>query len=546
MKYKKIAVSLFILGILVIGGILILRQYGRQEIMTFHAVGEHMSVAFPSSNQPYGTGHDYANVLQPEEYANQDEFKKHESNAVKQVQNEPISTFSLDVDTASYSFMRSSLAQNRLPRIDSVRTEEFINYFPYHYLQPTSSEKPFTTTLSVFPSPWFKSHKIMHIGIKGYAIKQGELPRANLVFLMDTSGSMASSNRLPLAQQSLSMLVDVLAPNDTIAIVTYSGHSQIALEPTPIRQKAKILHVINGLRASGSTSGAEGLKTAYELAEQNFDVNGINRIILATDGDFNVGMTNQEEMKSYISRKRETGIFLSVLGFGMGNYKDSMMQTLAQNGNGVAAYIDTLSEARKVLVQEATSSIIPIATDVKIQVEFNPSTVQSYRLIGYEKRLLRREDFNNDTVDAGDIGSGHTVTAMYEFLPKGSESENDKLRYQQAEKIQETKGSNTNFSHEYALIKMRYKLPKSDSSILQETIADNRNDYTSLSEASEDARFSIAVTSFAEILKGGQYSGSMTLDDVISIAEGAKGRDPFGYRTEFIQLVRAAKTARKM
>lgn len=491
-------------------------------------------------------------VPQQEEYEHQDAFKKFESNAVKQVKEEPVSTFSLDVDTASYSFARASiLAQNRLPRADAVRVEEFINYFPYNYPLPTNAEEPFRTTVSVFPSPWSAQHKVMHIGVKGYEVKPEERPRANIVFLIDTSGSMSSANRLPLAKQALVMLVDTLAPEDTVSIVTYAGRSGIALEPTLIREKAKIMRIINGLQARGSTAGAEGLQTAYALAEQNFDKNGVNRIILASDGDFNVGMTNLEEMKSFISRKREQGIFLSALGFGMGNYKDTMMQTLAQNGNGVAAYIDTLSEARKVLVQEATSSIIPIANDVKIQVEFNPETVQSYRLVGYEKRLLRREDFNNDKVDAGDIGSGHTVTALYEFLPKNSEPSFDNLRYQQsakeeAQKTKPTEGPASAYAYEYALVKMRYKLPKSDSSVLQEMVVDKRKDFATLAEAPQDVRFALAVASFAEHLRGGQYSGSMTLDDIIQLAQDAKGDDPFGYRTEFIQLVRAAKTARKI
>src|SRR5262249_90329 len=340
------------------------------------------------------------------------------------------STFSIDVDTASYSWVRASLNQNVLPQPASVRTEEMINYFPYDYASPTRAQQPFSTNVAVMPSPWARGRKLVRIGIKGYSINHSTRPHANLVFLIDTSGSMQEPNKLPLVKQSLEMLLDELDPRDTVAIVTYAGYAGTALEPTPASQKGKIRAVIDSLGAGGSTAGAEGIRQAYNLAEANLDREGVNRGILATDGDFNVGITNQEELKGYIERERGKGVFLSVLGFGMGNYNDALMQALAQNGNGTAAYIDTINEARKTLVEEAGSTLFPIAKDVKIQVEFNPRTVAEYRLIGYETRALNRDDFDNDKVDAGDIGSGHTVTALYEVVPVGGPSVMGGSRYE--------------------------------------------------------------------------------------------------------------------
>jgi Ca-activated chloride channel family protein len=467
-----------------------------------------------------------------------DRFDVKPTNGFKVTQQEPVSTFSVDVDTASYSFMRASLARNALPQQGSVRTEELVNYFPYDYPLPEGASEPFRTTASVFPSPWAAGRKIVHIGIKGYAVQAAERPRANIVLLVDVSGSMNQPNRLPLLKQSLAMLASSLDPRDTVAIVTYAGDAGTVLEPTPVSNKQAILGALERLSAGGSTAGAEGIRQAYVLAERNFDPKGVNRVILATDGDFNVGITNQEELKSFIARKRETGIFLSVLGFGMGNYNDALMQTLAQNGNGAAAYIDTLNEARKVLVEEATSSIIPIAKDVKIQVEFNPATVSEYRLIGYETRLLQREDFNNDKVDAGDVGSGHSVTALYEIVPAGGPATMDALRYgQQGQAPSGTSG-------ELAFVKLRYKLPQSDTSLLMTTPVDGKASFGRFEDAPQEARFATAVAGFGELLRGGQHNGRFTYDDVLRLASAARGEDPFGYRSEFLQLVRAARTAR--
>ena len=469
-----------------------------------------------------------------------DKFTSVDENPFRIVQEAPVSTFSIDVDTASYSWVRASLNQNVLPQPASVRTEELVNYFPYNYAPPRSREQPFSTNVAVFPSPWSQGRKLVRIGIKGYSVERESRPHANLVFLIDTSGSMQEPNKLPLVKQSLEMLLGELAPSDTVAIVTYAGYAGTALEPTRVRDKQKILSVIDSLGAGGSTAGAEGIRQAYTLAEANLDPTGVNRVILATDGDFNVGITDQEELKGYIEREREKGVFLSVLGYGMGNYNDALMQVLAQNGNGAAAYIDTLAEARKTLVEEASSTLFPIAKDVKIQVEFNPAAVVEYRLIGYETRALNRDDFDNDKVDAGDVGSGQSVTALYEIVPVGGRRTMSDLRYLAVPKTLAAAGS------EYGFVKIRYKLPKSSTSRLISTPIDRRAEVASFAAAPQDARFAAAVAGFAELLRGGKYSGSMSYDDVLRIATASRGTDEFGYRSEFVQMVRSARNARTM
>ena len=468
-----------------------------------------------------------------------DKFTNFAENAFKIVREAPVSTFSIDVDTASYSWVRASLNQNVLPQPAAVRTEEMVNYFHYDYTPPKSTAEPFSTNVAVFPSPWSDGRKIVRIGIKGYSVHRATRPRANLVFLIDTSGSMNEPNKLPLVQKSLNMLLDELDERDTVAIVTYAGSAGTALEPTPASQKARIRAVIDSLGAGGSTAGAEGIRQAYELAEANLDPKGVNRVILATDGDFNVGITDQGELKGYVERERGKGVFLSVLGFGMGNYNDALMQTLAQNGNGIAAYIDTPAEARKTLVEEAGSTLFPIAKDVKIQVEFNPAAVAEYRLIGYETRALNRDDFDNDKVDAGDVGSGQTVTALYEVVPVGGPRTVDDLRYVDSKPASGRGG-------ELGYVKIRYKLPKSDRSRLITTPIDGRAEARSFEAAPRDARFATAVAGFAELLRGGRYTGSLSYDDVLRIANASRGPDEFGYRSEFVQMVRAAKSARSM
>jgi Ca-activated chloride channel family protein len=470
-----------------------------------------------------------------------DKFANAPENAFKVARDAPVSTFSIDVDTASYAFVRAQLNRNVLPPAASVRTEELINYFPYAYEAPASANEPFRANVSVFPNPWAEGRKLIRIGVKGYALQQTSRPRANLVFLIDTSGSMAPQNRLPLVKQSLAMLLTQLQPDDRVAIVTYAGNAGTALEPTAVSEKAKILATIDRLEAGGSTAGAEGIRQAYALAEQNFDANGVNRVILATDGDFNVGITNSDELKGFVERQREKGIFLSVLGVGVGNYNDALAQTLAQNGNGVAAYIDTINEARKVLVEEASSTLFPIGKDVKIQIEFNPATVAEYRLIGYETRLLNRDDFANDKVDAGDVGSGQTVTALYDIVPVGGPRVVDDLRYGA-----QAPASGSPSPAEYAFVKIRYKLPRSDRSMLISTPVDRASEHGRFEDAPLDARFATSVAAFGEILRGGKHTGQFGYDDVLRIASGARGDDPYGYRSEFLQLVRAAKTASAM
>jgi Ca-activated chloride channel family protein len=468
-----------------------------------------------------------------------DKFATITTNPVKLVAEDPVSTFSIDVDTASYAFVRASLNNSVLPQKNAVRVEELINYFPYDYARPDDAAMPFKASVAVFPAPWNFDKKLIHIGIKGFELQGAEKPHSNLVFLLDTSGSMDAPNKLPLVRNAMKLLLESLKPDDTVAIVTYAGSAGTVLEPTPVRDRAKILRALDNLDAGGSTAGAEGIRQAYQLAQQNFDKNGVNRVILATDGDFNVGITDDEELKSYIERQRKTGIYLSVLGFGMGNYNDALMQTLAQNGNGNAAYIDSLNEARKVLVEEAGSTLFTIAKDVKIQVEFNPATVSEYRLIGYETRLLNREDFNNDKVDAGDIGSGHTVSAVYEITPTGSASRLvDDLRYGNAQNPPRAAGA----TDEYAFLKIRYKLPNEETSKLITTPVTRNVETKTVDAAPNEARFAAAVAAWGQILRGGRYTGSYSLDDVIALAQGAKGKDEFGYRAEFINLVRLSKS----
>lgn len=476
---------------------------------------------------------------------NRDQFEKFVVNPFKQVTTDPVSTFSSDVDTASYSFVRKTLNNGRLPNANTVRVEEMVNYFDYNYPLPESRSEPFKPTVTVVDSPWAEGRKLMHIGIKGYQLAKAEL-RSNIVFLLDVSGSMNQPDKLPLVKNSMKMLLDSLHRDDTVSIVVYAGSTGVVLEPTPVSQRSTILNAMNNLRAGGGTAGAAGIRLAYDMAEQNFDKRAVNRVIMATDGDFNVGITNREELKGYIEKKRDKGIFLSVLGFGQGNYNDHMMQTLAQNGNGIAAYIDNISEARKVLVEEATSSLFPIAKDVKFQVEFNPNSVAEYRLIGYETRALKREDFNNDKIDAGDMGAGHTVTAIYEFVPVGSSAVTmDPLRYgDQAQEKRIVKP----VSNEYAFLKIRYKLPTENTSKLITTPVTTDfqlREYSKLLEKNRtqhDAMFSIAVAAFGQILKGGEYTGNFSYDDVITMAQNSKGEDTYGHRSEFIKLVRLAKT----
>ncbi len=465
-----------------------------------------------------------------------DRLEAFEGSPIRAVREHPVSTFSADVDTASYSFVRRALNAGQLPDPDTVRVEEMINYFPYDWPAPAEREAPFAASVSIMPTPWNGDTQLMHVAIKGYDIVPEERPRANLVFLVDTSGSMAPSDRLPMVQTSLRMLLDRLQPDDTVSIVTYAGDAGVALEPTPASDRAAIVRAIDRLYAGGSTAGAAGLREAYAMAERSFVEGGVNRIILATDGDFNVGETSDEALERLVRRKRETGIHLSVLGFGMGNLNDQLMQRIAQNGNGTAAYIDTLAEAQKVLVEEAGGTLFTIAADVKLQVEFNPSVVSEYRLIGYETRALAREDFNNDRVDAGDIGSGHSIAAIYEIVPVGSPAQAvDALRYGGA-----AQEATSDRSDEFAFLRIRYKLPGEAESRLIERPVTPGDVLPSFAAASDDQRFSVAVAAFGQKLRGTDAVADMEYQRIIEIAAAARGADPFGYRAEFLSLARIA------
>lgn len=472
----------------------------------------------------------------PQDYVGQEEFEDFADSPVKLVSKEPVSTFSADVDTASYSYVRSSILLGALPPKDSVRVEELINYFKYDYAPADSVEEPFKPTVAVYPSPWNENAKLLHVGIKGFEPDQENRPAANLVFLIDTSGSMNSTNKLPLLQDSFANLVDNLRDDDTVSIVTYAGSSRLVLQPTKGSEKDTIKDAIRGLRSGGGTAGAQGIKTAYDLAQVNFDDEALNRVILATDGDFNIGITNNNELQDFVERKRKDGIFLSVLGFGTGNYKDNRMQTLAQNGNGVAYYIDSKREAKKVFGSDLTGTLYTIAKDVKFQVEFNPERVGQYRLIGYETRQLEREDFNNDKVDAGDIGAGHTVTAIYEYIPAGSKNGwMDENRYDQ--NAENEKAGETDFSDEIAFLKMRYKLPKEDSSRLITCPITTADVTESIDNISGDLQFAAGVAAFGQKLRGGEYIGEFSWKDVRNLAEKGLEHDPDGLRKEFIEIL---------
>ena len=454
---------------------------------------------------------------------NRDQFANADANPVKLVAEEPVSTFSIDVDTASMSIVRRSIMAGALPPKEAVRTEELINYFPYNYPAPTG-DTPFRTTATVMDAPWAEGRKLVHIGIRG-ALPAAPV-QSNFTFLIDTSGSMRAQDKLPLLIASLRLLLNDLGPDDSIAIVTYAGAAGTVLEPTKVADRAKILSALDKLAAGGGTAGAAGLTQAYRLATENFDETATNRVILATDGDFNIGASSPEALEDLIADQRESGVYLSVLGFGRGNLNDNLMQTLAQTGNGQAAYIDTLAEARKVLVEER-SALHPIANDVKIQVEFNPAAVSDYRLIGYETRALAREDFNNDKVDAGEIGAGHRVTAIYEVTPVGGPVRIDDLRYQPA-----TTGGDAT---ELGFLRLRYKAPGETTSQLIETPIANET-----TPAGAETQFAVAMAGFGEILRGSQHLGGWDWDKAISLATGAKGEDRFGYRAEAVELMRLA------
>lgn len=442
----------------------------------------------------------------------------------------PLSTFSIDVDNASWSNVRRYINRGQIPPVDAVRVEEMINYFSYDYPEP-QGEHPFSVYTELAACPWNENHYLLHIGLKGLSIDKSELPPSNLVFLIDVSGSMNSPDKLPLLKRAFKMLVNELRAVDRVAIVVYAGAAGEVLESTPGSGKEKILEALERLSAGGSTAGGEGLKLAYGIARENYIEGGNNRIILATDGDFNVGVSSTSEMERLVEKERESGVFISVLGFGTGNIKDDKMETIADRGNGNYSYIDNIREARKVFITEFGGTLFTIARDVKFQLEFNPHHVKSYRLVGYENRLLNAEDFNDDSKDAGEMGSGHTVTALYEIVPAGSDEEApsvDPLKYQQ-ERLLEGK-----HTKELLTIKMRYKQPDGNKSRLFEKVVINRP----AGSTSENFRFSAAVASFGMLLRGSENMGKSSVGSILELAKNAKALDEEGYRAEFIQLVK--------
>lgn len=453
----------------------------------------------------------------------------------------PLSTFSIDVDKAAYANVRRYLDNGTLPPAGAVRIEEMVNYFKYDYPQP-DNDVPFSVNTEISSCPWNSQHQLIQIGLQGKEIATGNLPLSNLVFLVDVSGSMEDYNKLPLVKASMNMLVDKLRENDRVAIVVYAGNAGLVLPATSGNSKTKIKEAIDNLEAGGSTAGGEGIRLAYKTAKENFIKNGNNRIILATDGDFNIGVSSDDELVRMIEQERKSGVFLSVLGFGMGNYKDNKMQQLADKGNGNHSYIDNISEAKKVLVNEFGGTLFTIAKDVKIQVEFNPSKVLAYRLVGYENRMLAAEDFNDDMKDAGELGSGHTVTALYEVIPVGVKDEFtktvDPLKYQ----VNDRKIADN--SNEMMTIKLRYKKPDSDvSRLINHPVIDNATD---LKNTTDNFRFSAAVAEFGLLLRNSEYKQQSSFNQVISLAKSSKGFDEEGYRDEFIKLVQSAMSlARK-
>jgi Ca-activated chloride channel family protein len=476
---------------------------------------------------------------------NTEAYSRIEDNPFKSVLDNPLATFSIDVDTASYANMRRFLNQNQLPPKDSVRIEELVNYFNYDYPSPNGPH-PIGVYTEVAAAPWQPQHRLVRVGVKAKEIDMNRRPASNLVFLIDVSGSMDSPQKLPLVKSALKLLVDQLTENDRVAIVVYAGGTGMVLPPTTGDKKQAIIQTFDRLEAGGSTNGAGGIQLAYETAVANFVRGGVNRVVLCTDGDFNVGITNQGDLTRLIEDKARSGVFLSVLGFGMGNLKDSTMEQLADKGNGNYAYVDSLNEARKVLVEEMGGTLMTVAKDVKIQVDFNPAQVSQYRLIGYENRALRNEDFNDDTKDAGDMGSGHTVTALFEIVPPGAAlplSKVDESKYRQpvaAAPAADRRSTN----NEMLTVRVRYKLPDAaDSTRFDVPLVDRK---ASFEAASPDYRFAAAVAEFGMILRESPYRAQASLDQVVSIAERSKGADRNGYREEFIGLARRARGLRDL
>lgn len=467
-----------------------------------------------------------------------EDYNPIEENDFQLARSQPLSTFSIDVDRASYSNVRRFIEMGQLPPKDAVRIEELINYFDYDYPQP-DGDTPFSLDTEISEAPWNRRHKLVRVGLQGRDVDLDALPPSNLVFLLDVSGSMNDANKLPLLKSALGLLVRELGERDRVSIVVYAGATGVVLPPTAGDRPDEIMAALEELEAGGATAGGAGIQKAYELARENFIEGGNNRVILATDGDFNVGVSSEGALVRLIERERENDVFLTVLGFGTGNLQDAKMEQLANHGNGNYAYIDSLLEAKKVLVTEMGGTLLTIAKDVKIQVEFNPAKVLAYRLIGYENRMLRDRDFSDDTKDAGELGAGHSVTALYEVIPVGAETnvnlpELDELNYQQTEVSEEAQASD-----ELMLVKLRYKQPEGDESqLISQPVIDAG---VRLDATSESFRFAAAVAEFGMLLRDSQYKGDASWEEVLDLARDARGEDPQGYRNEFLQLVQNAQ-----
>jgi Ca-activated chloride channel family protein len=514
-----------------------IRKVKRAEEMTKKEAGRARNLAY--LNQPAAAPIPHKSVVMgavsDEVGFNTEEYSRINENEFKNTKQNPISTFSIDVDTASYSNARRFLMNSQKPPKDAIRIEEFINYFTYDYPKP-KGKHPFSIITEISGCPWNKSHKLVHIGIQGKNLNYDDLKPSNLILLIDSSGSMSAPNKLPLLKQSLKLMLDELDDRDKIAIVAYAGSAGLVLPSTPASQKEAIIESLNQLHAGGSTAGGQGIKLAYQVAKESLIKNGNNRVILCTDGDFNVGVSSSGDLVRLIEEKRKDDIYLTICGFGMGNYKDSRMEEISNAGNGNYFYIDNIKEARKVFVKEMRATLFTIAKDVKIQVEFNPLKVKAFRLVGYENRKLANEDFDDDKKDAGELGAGHTVTALYELIPTDSDSEekvktSGQLKYQ--ESTIKTYAKNT---QEAMTIKFRYKPPKLNKSILIETPVTDKD--TPLEKTSDNFRFSSAVAGFGMLLRDSAFKGTLTYKDILDMAKGAKGKDKEGYRTEFIELVK--------
>ncbi|MEO6287677.1 MAG: von Willebrand factor type A domain-containing protein [Dyadobacter sp.] len=468
---------------------------------------------------------------------NTENYNPINENSFQMVGQQAVTTFSVDVDRAAYSNMRRFVNMGQMPPVDAVRIEEMINYFEYDYPQPAAGN-PVSVTTEMTDSPWNKGLKLLHIGLQAKTVSSKNLPASNLVFLIDVSGSMSDENKLPLLKEAFKLLVDQLRAEDKLSIVVYAGAAGVILPPTSGTDKMKIKEALDNLEAGGSTAGGEGIEMAYKLAKENFLPKGNNRVILATDGDFNVGISSEGELQRLIEEKRKAGIYLSIMGFGMGNYKDSHIETLADKGNGNYAYIDNIQEARKEFVQEFGGTLFTVAKDVKIQIEFNPTHVQAYRLIGYENRALKNEEFHDDKKDAGDMGSGHTVTAIYEIVPAGVQS--DYLAKTDALKYQQNNVSGVGRTDEMLTIKIRYKNPDSEKSVLFDLPV--KYSLKPMAACSDNLRFASSVAEFGLLLRNSEFKGTSTYSDVIARAKGAFGKDEEGYRSEFVRLVKTTQT----